>query len=210
MSKNNPRGFVEHRNLGGNVAPMTRIRRVKANGVSGSHQKFAGDPVVLVSGNTVARKPAAATAASLPIIGVIRAVYQDGTYPELRPTTHALPANGNFLPASTAGWVDVNEDPNQTFLVSTDATVTSTLIGQYVDATASTPNTAAGRSGFQIEVGTGTNTAQAAFSAAPSPFQVIQIGANNLNGIVGGENNQDVEVKIHFHALGHAGTYKVR
>jgi hypothetical protein len=197
MSTNNPRGFVEHRHQHGNVNPATRLRRVKANGTSGSHQKFAGDPVALVSGNTVARIPAAATAAALPVLGVIRAVYQDGTYPHQRPLTHALPNGGQFLAASTAGWVDVNEDPHQTYLVNTDATVVSTLVGQFVDVTANSPTTAAGRSGFTLEVATGSNTA-----AATVPFQVVGIGANNLDGIIGGENNQDVEVIIARHAWG--------
>lgn len=194
MATNNPRGFIEGRNLGGRVAPVTRVRRVKANGASGSHQKFAGDPVVLVSGNTVARIPAAATAASLPILGVIRAVYQDSTYPGIRPNTHSLPSGGNFLAASAAGWVEVNEDPHQTYIVNTDATVDSTLIGQFVDVTANTPTTAAGRSGFSIEVATGTNTA-----ATTAPFQVVGIAPNNLDGIIGGEGNQDVEVIISRH-----------
>jgi len=194
MATNNPRGFVEFRNLSGHVSPIGRVRRVKADGASGQFQKFAGDPVYLVSGNSVARIFGAASAAGLPILGVIRAVYQDGTYPGLRPQTHALPGRGNFLAASTAGWVEVNEDPHQTYLVNTDATVISTLIGQFVDVTANTPNTAAGRSGFSIEVATGTNTA-----ATVAPFQVIGIGPDNLDGIIGGENNQDVEVIIADH-----------
>lgn len=187
MSTNNPRGFVEHRHLGGSMCPATRRFKVKADGDSGAHQKFPGDPVALVSGQTVARIPAAATAAGLPILGVVRAVYDSNG----RPFTHSLPSGGNFIPASTAGFVDVNVDPNQVYLVNTDATVVSTLIGQYVDVTANTANTAAGRSGFSIEVATGTNTA-----AATAPFQVIGIGPNNLDGIVGGESNQDVEVVI--------------
>lgn len=191
MSTNNPRGFIEGRNLGGRVSPITRLRRVKANGVSGSADKYAGDPVVLVSGNTVAVLPAAGTAASLPVVGVIRAVYEDGTYPQIRPKTHSLPTSPNRIDASTAGWVDVNEDPHQTYIVNSDATVVSTLIGQFVDVTANTPNSAAGRSGFSIEVGTGTNTA-----GATTPFQVVGIAPNNLDGITGGENNQDVEVII--------------
>lgn len=191
MSSNTPRGFVEHRNLHGTVSPKTQRFKVKADGVSGSHQKFPGDPVVLVSGHAVARIPAAATTASLPVIGVIRAVLNsDG-----RPMTHSLPSGGIFLAASTAGYVEVNTDPHQTYLVNTDATVVSTYIGQYVDVTANTPTTAAGRSGMTIEVATGTNTA-----ANTVPFQIIGIGANNLDGIVGGENNQDVEVIIANHA----------
>lgn len=183
MSTNNPRGFVETRHLTGAACPATRRYKVKADGNSGAHQKFAGDPVVLVSGNSVARIPAAATAAALPILGVIRAVYNSNG----RPFTHG----DMFIPASTAGEVDVNIDPHQVYLVNTDATVVSTLIGQFVDVTANSPTTAAGRSGMTIEAATGTNTA-----AATVPFQVIGIGANNLDGITGGEGNQDVEVVI--------------
>lgn len=190
MATNNPRGFVEHRNLGGAVCPITRRRQVKADGASGSHDKRAGDPVVLVSGNTVARIPVAGTAAGLPVLGVIRAVHNSND----RPLTHQLPSGEVALAASTAGWVYVNEDPHQTYLVNSDATVTSTLIGQYVMATANTPNSAAGRSGFSIEVATGSNTA-----ANTLPFQVVEIGSNELfegNRFQGGVSNQDVEVII--------------
>lgn len=195
----NPRGFIEHRNLGGRVSPITRTRTVKAD--NNPHQIFPGDPVVLVSGNSVMRIPAAATAASLPVLGVVRAVLNSNG----RPLTHSLPTGGVFLPVSTAGFVQVNEDPDQTYLVNTDATVVSTLIGQFVDVTANTPNTAAGRSGMSIEVATGTNTA-----GNTVPFQVIELGANNLEGVglgenvaagvgVGGISNQDVEVVIARH-----------
>ena len=188
MSKDNPRGFVEHRNLGGRVAPITRTRKTKAGHLN--HQLFAGDPVWLVSGNAVDRVPVATTTASAPILGVVRAVLNSNG----RPFTHSLPANAAFIPASTAGFVQVNEDPQQTFLVSTDTTVTSSLIGQYVMATAAPANTAAGRSGMIIEVGTGTNTA-----AASVPFQVVELGANNLGGFDGLGGNQDVEVVIANH-----------
>lgn len=200
MPTNNPRGFVEFRHLNGHVSPRTQWYRVKADGASGAHQKFPGDPVELVSGQTVARIPAAATAAGLPILGVIRACYNS----DRRPLTFNQPSTGGpFLPASTAGWVEVNIDPFQTYLVNTDATVDSTLIGQFVDVTAGSANTAAGRSGMSIEVATGTNTA-----AATVPFQVIGIGPNNLDGIIGGENNQDVEVIIARHIW--ANTNKAR
>ncbi len=190
---NNPHGFTEHRNLSGGSGPSSRWYQVKADGASGSHQKFPGDPVVLVSGNSVARIAAAATAASLPVLGVIRACFNGSK----RPLTFNQPSvGGAFLPASTAGWVEVNVDPHQTYLVNTDATVVSTLIGQYVDITANTPTTAAGRSGMSIKVATGVNTA-----ANTAPFQVIAIGDDNLDAIIGGENNQDVEVRIMQHAF---------
>lgn len=193
MSTNNPRGFVEHRHLSGAVSPQTHWYKVKADGVSGSKQKFPGDPVVLVSGLSVAVIPATGTAASLPVLGVIRAVYNS----DKRPLTFNQPSvGGPFLPASTAGWAEVNVDPFQTYLVNTEATVTSTLIGQFVDVTANTANTAAGRSGFTIKTASAANTADSSL-----PFQVIDIGANNLDGIIGGESNQDVEVIIANHAF---------
>lgn len=188
MSTNNPRGFVEHRNLSGRVAPITRMRRVKADGVSGSHQKFPGDPVVLVSGNTVARIPAAGTAQSLPILGIIRAVLDTNK----RPLTFNQPSvGGPFLPASTAGWVQVNEDPHQTYIANCDSSLLSTHIGQYFDVTAGSANTAAGRSGMSIEIATGINTAK-----NTAAFQVVEIAPNNLDGFVSTDNNQDAEIII--------------
>lgn len=186
----NPRGFVEHRNLNGmGAATSTRKRAVKAD--KNPHQIFAGDPVVLVSGNTVQRIASIATAAALPVLGVVRAIHDSND----RPLTHNLPTAGIFLPISTAGFVYVNEDPHQTYLVNTDSTVLSTHIGQFVDVTADTPNTAAGRSGMTIDLSAASNTA-----AQSLPFQIVEIGANNLNGIVQGESNQDVEVIIADHA----------
>ncbi len=196
MSRNNPRGFVEHRHMHGSMNPTIRKRRVKGNGGKANARRlFPGDPVHLVSGNTVVGftvDASGATAAAIPILGIVRAVHDNND----KPLTFSQPTNGPFLAASTNGWAYVNEDPWQTYLVSTDGTVLSTLIGQYVKTTANTTiGTAAGRSGFAISVSGGRNTAQ-----ANNPFQVIGIGANNLDGIVQGEGNQDVEVKIFNHA----------
>lgn len=195
MARNNPRGFVEHRHQHGTMNPITRKRRVKGNGTNANARRlFPGDPVHLVSGNTVVGftvNASGATAASIPILGIVRAVHDNND----KPLTFSQPTNGPFLAASTNGWAYVNEDPWQTYLVSTDGSVTSTLIGQFVKTTANTTiGTAAGRSGFSISVSGGRNTAQ-----ANNPFQVIGIGANNLDGIASDENFQDVEVKIFNH-----------
>lgn len=186
----NKRGFVETRTLGGTNSTVTRRRRVKADGVSGSGQKFPGSPVVLVSGNSVALC-VNATTASLPVLGVIRAVYDTNG----KPLTHSLPNSGNFIPASTAGWVDVNEDPNQIYMVNADATVVSTLMGQFVDVTVAAHNTAAGRSGYQINVGSGVNT----ITANATPFQVVALGIEALDGSFGNPDSRDVEVIMAQH-----------
>src|SRR3546814_802956 len=122
MSVDNPRGFVEYKHLSGALCPATRRYRVKADGVSGTSPKFPGDPVVLLSGNTVAVLPAAGTVAALPVLGVVRSVLNS----DARPFTFNQPSvGGPHIPASTAGFVEVNIDPFQTYLVNTDATVVS-------------------------------------------------------------------------------------
>lgn len=191
MSRNNPRGFVEINSRPESAHFVRRFKR-KADGAAAATEIRAGDPVTAVSGHSVQRMSNTATAASLPLLGVVRAVYNSNG----RPFTHNLPTSRLAIPASTAGEVDVNTDPSQLYLASTDATVVSTLIGQFVDVTANVAGTAAGRSGFAIEVSGAANT------AAPNrPFQVIQIAPNNLDGITGGENNQDVVVRIANHAF---------
>ena len=203
MARNNPRGFVEH--YPANPAFVRRYK-AKADGLGATNEIRAGDPVLAISGQSIMRYAATATAASLPILGIVRAVYNsDG-----RPFTHNLPGSRNAIPASTAGIADVNCDPFQLYLVSTDSSVLSTLVGQFVDVTANVAGTAAGRSGFAVEISGAANTA-----AANRPFQVIHIAPNNLDGIVAGDNNQDVIVRIAQHAFNlwqpvSAGEPKVR
>lgn len=205
-SINNARGFVEYRHLMGHVSPLTKRYRVKANAISGANQKFKGDPVTLVSGHSVAVFNAGGSAASIAPIGIIRAVYNsDG-----RPFTHNAPSGGAFIPASTAGWVEVNVDPFQTYLVNSDATLASTQIGQFVGVTANAVSTAAGRSGFSIALAGAANTATNAL-----PFQIISISdferdSLTSDGIVAGEANQDVEVRIAVHGFTLSIDNKVR
>jgi hypothetical protein len=191
MSRNNPRGLVEHRNLGGRVAPITRRRKTKAAHLNNA--LYAGDLVWRVSGDAVDRWPqTTVTAGAPPVLGVVRAVLNsDG-----RPFTHNLPSTPPRIPASTAGFVDVNEDPDQTYLISTDATATSGMVGLFGLVSANAPNTAAGRSGTILPI---ANTAVTA-SGGEYPVQVIGIGANNLDGWVANEANQDLEVIIANHA----------
>lgn len=203
---NNARGLVEYRHLAGHTTPLTKRYRVDAAGISGANQKFKGDLVTLVSGHTVARFNAGGSAASIPPIGVVRAVYNsDG-----RPFTHNAPAGGAFIPASTAGWVEVNVDPFQTYLINADATITSTQIGQFSDVTANAVSTAAGRAGWSLVVANAANTATNIL-----PLQIIGISdferdTLTSDGIVGGEANQDVEVRIAVHGFNLGVSDKVR
>jgi hypothetical protein len=182
---------VEHRNLGGRVAPITRTRKTKAD-----HTRYAifpGDPVILVSGDAVSRIRLGADATTNDtgrVLGVVRAVLNSNG----RPKTHSLPGGDLHVPASTAGFVQVNEDPSQTFLVSTDTTATSGMVGRFVRLTANAPNSAAGISGLLV-----ANNLVHVTGTANAPFQVVGLGANNLDGWVDNETGQDIEVMIAFH-----------
>ncbi len=195
MTVNTPKGLREYRHLGGAPHPSTRRYRVKANGASGGGQKFSGDPVHLVSGHSVSKMTttaSGASAASLPLLGVIRAVYNSNG----RPFTHSAPGAGSFIPASTAGFVEVNIDPHQTYLISPNTTANSTHIGQYVELTAAAANTAAGRSGFLVELSAASNTA-----ARTRPLQIIGIARNTEADPAVGAHEQELEVIIADHAF---------
>ena len=171
------------------MATITRTRKTKADHLN--HQLFAGDPVWLVSGDAIDRLPAAATSASAPVLGVVRAVLNSNG----RPFTHSLPSQPASIPASSVGFVQVNEDPDQTFLVTTDATATSGMIGKFCSVSANAPNIAAGRSGFLLPI---VRTAVTA-SGGEYPFQIIALGANNLDGWRDNEAGQDLEIIIANH-----------
>jgi hypothetical protein len=195
MATDDPRGFVECRHLGGAVTPSTYRYPIEADGGrSAQFAKYAGDPFVLASGQYVARG-SADNSGGVPLIGVARALYYNSNG-KPKSMTFGQPNNGPVLPASVAGWAEINVDPFQTYLANTDTTVLGTNIGQYVGTTVGSPNTAAGRSGFMIKISTATNSAN-----VTTPWQIIGIAPTELDGLTQTEGNQDVEVKIAYHAF---------
>lgn len=194
MASDNPRGFVENNALNGAVCPATFTYPIAADGRSGQFQKMKGDPVVFTSGRYVARA-SADSSDGIGWVGIVRAVYGNSSG-QKKPLTFSQPTNGPILPASTAGWVEVNIDPHQTYIANTDTTVLGTHIGMFVGVTAGVANTAAGVSGFMVKMSTAVSTA-----SDTTPLQIINIAQTELDGLTQTEGHQDVEVKIANHAF---------
>jgi len=191
MATNNPRGLVPSRHLNGNISPSHNQYRVSANNPTAM---FIGDPVVLFSDGKV--RVIATSTPSISeqgVLGVVRSVYDSNG----RPLTHKMPAQGQFIDGSTAGYVDVCDDPDTIFLVSTDGTANQSMIGKFVTVTAGAPTSAVGISGIHMKL------AEATGSATDHRFMITAVGGNEsaTGGIGDGafSNNQDIEVIISNH-----------
>jgi hypothetical protein len=191
MATNNPRGFVPSRHLNGSLSPSHNQYRVSANNPTAM---FIGDAVELFSDGKVRVIDAGdESVASRAVLGVVRSVYDSNA----RPLTHSLPATGQFIDGSTAGYVDVCDDPDTIFLVSSDATASQADIGQFVSVTAGSANSSIGISGMHIKL------AEATASAIGHRFMIVGVGPNEH--AIGGlgdnvfANNQDLEVIIARH-----------
>lgn len=191
MATNNFRGFVPSRTFDGTNNFVTRRYRVSANNPTAV---FIGDAVELFSdGKVRVIDTSGASANERAILGVVRSVYDNNA----RPLTHNLPATGQFIDGSTAGYVDVCDDPDVIFLVSTDATADQSMIGQFVRVTAGSANSTVGISGQHLRL------ADATASSVGHRFQIVAVGPNEeaIGGL--GDNvfalNQDVEVRISNH-----------
>lgn len=186
MAKHNPRGFVPTRTLDGRIDFRTQLRAT--NGNNGAHI-FPGDLVTMTTAGSIDRWPGTNDATQKPI-GVARAVYNTNK----RPFTFSQPDNGPFLPASTAGFVDVIEDPDVIYTIhmTTSAGVVDSLM-DYFAASAGSPTSAAGRSGFLMD---------AAATTQPSdshPLQLLAVSTNELDSPAAGVSANDVEVRIAHH-----------
>lgn len=193
MATDNPRGFVECNSLSGAVCPQTVTYPIAADGRSGQFKKYIGDPFVLTSGRYVARASADSTD-GVAWIGVARAIYGDSGG-QKKPLTFQQPTKGPVLDASTAGWVELNVDPHQTYTANVDTTILGTHVGMFVGVTAGVANTAAGVSGFMVKISTAVSTASDTL-----PLQIINLSQLDLDQVFTG-GNQDVEVKIANHAF---------
>jgi hypothetical protein len=155
---------------------------------------FIGDAVELFSdGKVRVIDTSGASANERAVLGVVRAVYDNNQ----RPLTHSLPAKGQFIDGSTAGFVDVCDDPDVVFLVSTDATAKQADVGQFVRVTAGSANSTVGISGQHLRL------ADATASAVGHRFVIMGLGPNEKAtgglGEAAFSNNQDVEVLIVNH-----------
>mgnify|MGYP003651512576 CR=1 FL=1 len=193
MARNNPRGLVPYRHMTGHAVIGTRRYSVKSDNPKAI---FRGDPVELGDDGYVrVIDTSGVSALERGILGVVVGIMDSNG----RPLTHDKPSGGGFLDASTAGFVEVADDPYTTFLISSDATAAQTMIGQFCRATAGSANSAAGISGFHLRL------ADATASSVGHRFRIIAIGPNERaigNDRVAGSEfalNQDIEVLISDH-----------
>lgn len=179
----NPRGFVPCRKLGGHVSFATREYQVSANNPT---QIFPGDPVYLTSDGNVRRVKTSgvATANGFAVLGIVRGVKNTNR----RPLTHSQPTQGPFLPASTAGFVDVIDDPDVTYIVNCDASLLDSNIGSFVSISAGAANTAAGISGISIKL------SEATASAVGQRFRIV--AASPMEGKFPLEGIADVDAEV--------------
>ena len=193
MASDNPRGLIPMRSLDGNPTGVTRRFSVSANNPAAI---FKGDPVTFFNGHVRVIATSTPSAGEPGVLGVATAIYDSNA----RPLTHSLPSGGQFLDASTAGFIDVACNPDQTFLASTDATAAQSMIGQFTRVSAAGANSAAGVSGFLVKLADATTT-----NTTAHQFMIIGVGPNEeATGGIGNNafaNNQDVEVIISDHAF---------
>ena len=149
---------------------------------------FSGDPLYLINGR-VQVWTTQASADAPPLIGIAGGVL-DGNK---RPFTHSLPSGGPFIPASTAGFVMVYDDPDTVFIAQANTSVGTSHTLQFATVSVGTPVTAAGKSGFELNVGS------AVVSAAGEPFQILGLAPFELDGL-GGTSNK-VLCRISNHGL---------
>lgn len=134
----NPRGFRAARHLAGHTTFRTTTFQVDDSNPKPIYQGMA---VTLSSGKVVEHTSTSTT----PVLGVVKAAY---TSTKNRPRTHSLPDNANFVPASTAAFVDVYTDPDIVYNVVADSGMAMTNIGQGCQIVASpsgNPNTGVSR-----------------------------------------------------------------
>lgn len=191
MATDNPRGLVATNTLDGHVVGPSRKFPVSSNNPSAI---FPGDPVKLVNGYVRVIDTSTPSAGEPGVLGVVSSLLDSNG----KPLTHSQPTKGPFLDASTAGYAEVNVNPDQIYRASTDATAAQSMIGQFVRVSAAAANSAAGVSGFLVKLADATAT-----NTAAHQFMIVGVGSNEeATGGTGDNafaNNQDIEVIISDH-----------
>ena len=139
---------------------------------------FQGHAVTLTSGRVVEHTSTGAG----PILGIVKACYSST---ENRPLTFSLPSTGNFIPASTRGFVDVYVDPDIIFEVVADSGMNVDDLGRLCDITATgSGNPTTGISRMQID--TTTLAVQTSANIQTLPFRAIGLSRRESSSIGSG------------------------
>ena len=181
MSTSRRNGFVPCRSLTGGQTFRTGMYQTSTNLV---RTLGIGDPIVAVSGYV--QRWTTANASSF--VGVVRAVYNSNK----RPTTFNQPTLGPYLPASTAGWVEVYDDPHITYTVECVTSIGQSLMGLPTDVNISALTSATGISGFHLQTATASDIS--------GNFRIIGLAPSELAVTAAGSPNNRVEVAVVLHA----------
>lgn len=178
------RGFRPARKLSGGCKFRSRPYPVNANNPK---DLFVGHAVVLSSGNIVE----ATSTGTDPILGVIKATY---TGTKNRPRTHE--SSPVRVPASTAAFVDVIDDPDVVFSIEVDGTASAAMVGQVIDIAASqSGNATTGQSGMYLQASTIAAPTSANFQTLP--FRIVAAPSDLERGVAASGNRVDVIINSH-------------
>ncbi len=176
MSKSFRRGFVPARSqTGGGGAPRSKLYPTNTDLVQ---PLGIGDPVCMINGYVQRWTTANASA----FLGIVRACYDANK----KPLTFSLPNQAPYLPASTAGWVDVMDDPDQALVIECAASVGQSMIGGFATVEISAVNTNTGISNF---FAAGVTAAD-----ATGAFRVVGLAPSETATTAAGSPNNDIEV----------------
>lgn len=178
MATSAKKGFVPSRHLtGGSNAPRTKL--YEADGNRG-HTLAVGDPVRLAAGYVVRQTNASADSTNY--LGVVRAVYDSNK----KPLTFSMPTRPPYLNTSVAGWVDVIDDPNMTYIVECATSVGPSDIGGAVWVDATVANSATGISQYTVTLTT---------AAGGNPqWRIIGLAPTEIASTAAGSPNNRIEV----------------
>lgn len=181
MAANN--GFVPSRSLSGGD-PVLRTIPVF---IDAKMAYYPGDLVELRAGGWAALVTAAVETAPL---GIVHSVYGIDANGEPKPLTFNQPNAGVYLATGVTGFVKVCVDPSQLYTAVIDVSASAGLVGKTVHASAGTPNTRAGMSGYSLA---GTTIG----ASANKPFQIVGVSPTDLiNGRVDVSSGGKVEVRL--------------
>jgi len=185
-----PNGFKAVRHLSG-----TNNFRTRTIAVDDSNPKpiYMGHAVVLSSGKAVEHTSTGVG----PILGIVKACYSSL---KNRPLTFNQPNSGPFIPASTAGFVDVYIDPDIVYEVVADSGMTAAQVGDLADITAT--GSGASNTGIsKMALDTTTIAAQTSANVQTLPFRVIGLARVEETPVGSGftANALKVEVIVNNH-----------
>ena len=167
-------GFRPSGNLTGGAGAIQTRRFQKSSDGTDDELIYVGDPIKLNADGTVSRLLVAdysAAAGALVGVAVRIMTSEDG-----KPKTHSLPAqHPNISLTADTDWIDVTTDPNIIYEVVGNAAATQASIGAAFNVDVTSRNTAAGISGYKLDLASSSRTT--------APFKVIGVSKRTLTHV---------------------------